>query len=146
MRLPTILAHLVLAPFATGQGLWKVAKGHEEQFRQCLLTKDLTWLERVTAKGFYGEEEDGTRSARAKTLANLRVYLSRRTFLEIEPTILSVVRQSGGMLVRVSTILTGEGMPVWPIKVRRTSTTLHEEFWRREKTGWKLYWIRQLTP
>lgn len=129
-----------------GQGLWQIAKDHEEQFRRALLTEDLTWLERVTAKGFYGEEEDGTRSSRAQTLANLKDYLDRRTFLKIEPTLLSVVRQNGGMLVRVSTTLTGEGMPIWPIKVKRTSKTLHEEFWRREKAGWKLHWLRQLKP
>ena len=144
MRLSTILALVTLASFAPGQGLWKVAKDHEEAFKRSLLTKDLSWLERVTAKGFYGEEEDGTRSSRAKTLATLKDYLSRRTLLQIEPTILCVVRQAGGMLVRVSTTLTGEGMPIWPFKVRKTSTTLHEEYWRREKEGWRLHWMRQL--
>jgi len=146
MRLSIICALLLLASLAFPEGLWKIAQDHEEAFRRSLLTKDLTWLEKVTAKGFYGEEQDGTRSSRAKTLATLRDYLTRRTFLKIEPTLLSVAKQAGGILVRVRTTLTGEGMPIWPIKVRRTSTTLHEEFWRREKEGWKLLWIRQLDP
>ncbi|RYG25575.1 hypothetical protein EON82_06595 [bacterium] len=146
MRPLIIVTFLATASFAPGEGLWKVARDHEEAFRKSLLTKDLTWLEKVTAKGFYGEEVDGTRTSRAKTLSSLRDYLTRRTFLKIEPTILTVVRKAGGVLVRVSTSLTGEGMPIWPIKVRRTSTTLHEEFWLREKVGWKLHWIRQLKP
>jgi hypothetical protein len=146
MRLPIICALLLLASLAFPEGLWKIAQAHEEAFRRALLTKDLTWLEEVASPGFYGQEVDGTRSSRAKTLATLKDYLARRTFLKIEPTLLSVVRQAGGILVRVRTTLTGEGMPVWPIKVRRTSTTLHEEFWQRQSTGWKLLWMRQLDP
>jgi hypothetical protein len=144
MRLALLGVLVGAAALSPADQLWKVARGHEESFRRALMTKDLTWLERVAAPGFYGQERDGTRNSRAKTLATLKEYLSRRTLLEIEPTLLKVARQAGGMLVRVKTRFVGEAMPIWPVKIRRESTTTHEEFWTREKAGWRLRWMRQL--